>query len=246
MRRLPLHVKEPARVSSSPEQIDERHQGNLGGISPDTRPIEHRLARKEAADAYTVKAACQLIVVRPGFDRVHDPAPVQLRIDPADVGGDPSAGASTVGATIKHGAERRVDADLIVLEGFAQRATNPQTVQGKDGPIQWRVPAHQARPGWHWKDTGLVRGESEVLVERPRHSDEVVMSPLLRRSEWRLHVGILPPGQSVWLVAGPRGCPGVTDMQLAQPATYSGDRVLPSGQLNASGAVDPTQSVLEA
>jgi hypothetical protein len=35
-------------------------------------------------------------------------------------------------------------------------------------------------------------------------------------------------------------------MQLAQPATYSGDRVLPSGQLNASGAVDPTQSVLEA
>ena len=109
------------------------------------------------------------------------------------------------------------------------------------------------------------------------------MAPLLRRSEWRLHVGILPPGQSppVWScsrkvrllaplartrvesaylvvartgspLAGPlvsgwvRVCPGVTDMQLAQPATYSGDRVLPSGQLNASGAVDPTQSVLEA
>ena len=31
--------------------------------------------------------------------------------------------------------ERRVYADLIALDGFVQRVTDPQTVQGKDGPI---------------------------------------------------------------------------------------------------------------
>ena len=74
MRRLPLHVEQPILRPRSPEQVDQRHQGNLGRIAPDARSIEHGLACKQPADTHAVESACQQTVRSPGFNRVHDAA----------------------------------------------------------------------------------------------------------------------------------------------------------------------------
>ena len=43
------------------------------------------------------------------------------------------------------------------------------------------------------KGATLVRRKGELFVEDPRDSDQVVLPPQLRRSERRVHFGILPP-----------------------------------------------------
>jgi hypothetical protein len=65
----------------------------------------------------------------------------------------------------------------------------------------------------------LVCGKSEFLIENARHPDQVVMPPQLRRSEWGVHVGILPPAPSAsfgakrfvwgWVRVIPESPPGV-------------------------------------
>ena len=118
---LPLHVKHPTLGACSAEQLNKRDQGNLGSVAPSIRPIEHGLARKQAADTYAIEAAGQLTVGRPGFYRVHDATPMEPRVDTADIGGDPTAGPSPVSTPVKHGAERRVDAHLITLDLRSER-----------------------------------------------------------------------------------------------------------------------------
>ena len=70
-------------------------------------------------------------------------------------------------------------------------------------------------------------------VEDPRDPDQVIVPPLLRRSERRLHVGILPPGQSrrsqLRLRAG-GGSLRVTATHLPQRATYSWIEPAPQGR----------------
>ena len=98
---LPLHVKQPTLGACSPEQLNKRDQSNLGSVAPTTiRPIEHGLARKQAADTYAVEATGQLTVWRPGFNRVHEATPMEPRVDPADIGGDPTAGPSPVSTPV--------------------------------------------------------------------------------------------------------------------------------------------------
>src|SRR4029453_19655184 len=102
MGSLPLHVEQPIFPTGSAEQLDECHQSNFGCISPDTGSIEHGLARKEAADTYTVKATGQLPAGRPGLDRVHHTTFEQPPVDPADVAVDPSARPAPIGAALQY------------------------------------------------------------------------------------------------------------------------------------------------